>query len=70
MPNVIATSRYLGDGDDRHDKHDKRIKIHLFEKKIEGRNGWIIVRKEVNGKPFVYSITDSPNILKYLIHKK
>lgn len=67
MPNVIATSRYLGDGDDR---HDKRIKIHLFEKKIEGRNGWIIVRKEVNGKPFVYSITDSPNILKYLIHKK
>ena len=50
--------------------HVKRIKIHLFEKKIEGRNGWIIVRKEVNGKPFVYSITDSPNILKYLIHKK
>ena len=67
LPNVLANSKYSGDGTD---KHDERVKMHLFETKCGDTNAWIIVREEEKGKPYVHSITALPKILDFLKHKK
>lgn len=67
IENVIAASKYVGFGPD---KHDPDITMHLFEITIHGEKSWIIVRELIDGSIKLHSVSDSDNILNYLSNKK
>ena len=63
---VIAKSKYLDFGKD---KHDPKAKAHLFEIEIEREKSWIVVRELADGTINLHSISDSENILNVLKEK-
>ena len=67
IKNVFEKSTYRGYGPD---KHDPRIKMHLFEIEIMGDKSWMIVREFPNGEYVLHSISDRPSILNYLTNAK
>jgi len=62
---ILANSKYLGRIDDYKNKKDIEG-LHLFETNINGDKTWIIVREYKFGRMALYSISDSPEILKGL----
>ncbi len=66
LENLIHSAKYVGFGAD---VHRSDVIVHLFEVKILETKSWIIVREYPDGKIIIYSISDSPNILK-IIKKK
>ena len=62
---ILANSKYLGRIDDYKNKKDIEG-LHLFETEINGDKTWIIVREYKFGRMALYSISDSPEILKGL----
>lgn len=65
---VLKKSRYRGHKKDISEKPGSNW-VHLFETSIQGDKTWIIVKEYLDGKKYLYSISDSPNILKGLIEK-
>ena len=63
---VLANSKYLDWG---RDKHDPTAKAHLFEIEIKGEKSWIVVRELADGTINLHSISDSENILNILKEK-
>lgn len=66
LENLIYSAKYVGFGKD---VYRSDVIVHLFEVEILETKSWIIVRELSNGKTVIYSISDSPNILK-IIKKK
>lgn len=66
IKDVIRKAIYLGWGED---KHDNRVRVHLFETIIGGDKSWILVKEQADGDISLYSISDSDNILKVLNKK-
>lgn len=50
-----------------YDRHNVVIKTHLFETKICGKPSWVLVKEYPNGENLIYSISDSPSILDFLV---
>lgn len=65
---VLAKAKYLGRGKDNSTKPGSMF-IHLFETQIKGDKSWIIVKEYSDNNIILYSISDSPNILKALKEK-
>lgn len=67
LPMLMNNAAYLGCGVD---KHDARIKAHLFQIKISGITCWVIVREMMNGQCMIHSLTDNSSIFEKLGIKK
>ena len=65
---VLNRAKYLGRGKDNSNKLGSKY-IHLFEIEIMGDKSYIIVKEYDDGNKILYSITDSPEILKALNKK-
>lgn len=65
IEDVLDTAKYLGRKVDSSTKPGSKW-IHLFETKIQGEKSWIIIKEYQDGTTILYSISDSPNILKGL----
>lgn len=63
LPTLMRNAEYKGAGAD---KHDERIKAHLFQIKISGKDCWVIVRELENGQCNLHSITDNDTILNII----
>lgn len=63
IQDVLKDAKYLGRGNDNSIKPGTKW-IHLFETKIQGDKSWIIVKEYQDGNVLLYSISDSPAILK------
>lgn len=62
---VLDSAKYVGRKSDNSTKPGSKW-IHLFETKIQGEKSWIIIKEFQDGTTILYSISDSPNILKGL----
>lgn len=67
LPMLMNNAAYMGCGVD---KHDARIKAHLFQIKISGITCWVIVREMMNGQCMIHSLTDNSSIFEKLGIKK
>lgn len=67
LPMLMNNAAYMGCGVD---KHDARIKAHLFQIKISGITCWVIVREMMNGECVIHSLTDNSSIFEKLGIKK
>ena len=67
LPMLMNNAAYMGCGVD---KHDARIKAHLFQIKISGITCWVIVREMMNGECVIHSLTDNSSIFEKLDIKK
>ena len=67
LPMLMNNAAYMGCGVD---KHDARIKAHLFQIKISGITCWVIVREMMNGECVIHSLTDNFSIFEKLGIKK
>lgn len=65
IEDVLDTAKYVGRKVDSSTKPGSKW-IHLFETKIQGEKSWIIIKEYQDGTTILYSISDSPNILKGL----
>lgn len=65
---VLTEAEYLGPADKHKDK-DRLLQSHLFRTHIEDIDAYIIVWEFDTGEFILHSISDSPNILKYLKRK-
>ena len=65
IDSVLPASIYKGRGLDKSTKPGAMY-IHLFETEIAGDKSWIIVKEYSDGNKFLYSVSDSSNILKAL----
>ena len=65
IDSVLPASTYKGRGQDKSTKPGTMY-IHLFETEIAGDKSWIIVKEYSDGNKFLYSVSDSSNILKAL----
>ncbi len=63
LPMLMNNAAYMGCGVD---KHDARIKAHLFQIKISGITCWVIVREMMNGECVIHSLTDNSSIFEKL----
>lgn len=63
LPEVLDSSKYIGYGVD---KHDPRVKAHLYETIIGGDRSWIVVREFKDKTKLLHSISDSVNIIKII----
>lgn len=52
------------------DKHNVKIKAHLFETKVNDVLSWVIVREFPNGQLLIHSISDKSRILEFIIKKE
>jgi hypothetical protein len=68
IEDVLDTAKYVGRKVDSSTKPGSKW-IHLFETKIQGEKSWIIIKEYQDGTTILYSISDSPNILKGLNEK-
>lgn len=66
MENVLNNANYLGAGKD---KHDAKVKAHLFETAVKGDKCWIIVREFPDGKIQLHSISDNESVVKNILNK-
>ena len=62
---VLDSAKYVGRKSDNSTKPGSKW-IYLFETKIQGEKSWIIIKEFQDGTTILYSISDSPNILKGL----
>lgn len=67
LPMLMNNAAYMGCGVD---KHDARIKAHLFQIKISGITCWVIVREMTDGDCALHSLTDNSSIFEKLGIKK
>ena len=68
IKDIISKAEYLGPAD-KHKDIDRLIQSHIFKTKVRDLEAYIIVQ-EFKGNLFIlHSISDSPNILKYLKKK-
>lgn len=65
---VLREAEYLGPADKHKDK-DRLLQSHLFRTHVEDIDAYIIVWEFDTGEFILHSISDSPNILKYLKRK-
>lgn len=63
LPMLMNNAAYMGCGVD---KHDARIKAHLFQIKISGITCWVIVREMMNGECVIHNLTDNFSIFEKL----
>lgn len=65
---VLREAEYLGPAD-KHKDRDGLIQSHLFKTHVEDIDAYIIVWEFDSGEFILHSISDSPNILKFLKKK-
>lgn len=66
MENVLNNANYLGHGKD---KHDAKVRAHLFETTVKGDKCWIVVREFPDGKIQLHSISDNESVVKNILNK-
>ena len=65
---VLKEAEYLGPAD-KHKEREGLIQSHLFKTHVEDIDAYIIVWEFDSGEFILHSISDSPNILKFLKRK-
>ncbi|MEG1686090.1 MAG: hypothetical protein RR319_09155, partial [Bacteroides sp.] len=63
MKEVISNSKYKK-WSKYHKDNVEILKSHVFQTKIAGKDSWIIIRENKDGKFYFYSISDNKNVLK------
>jgi len=67
LSRLLQESSYVGYGKD---KHDSRLKVHLFKTQIGESDSWIIVRENEKGSLYIHSISDNKSIVEKVGIKK
>lgn len=60
---ILDTSTYIGQGID---KHDPKLKVHLYQTSIGLTDSWIVARELPNRGKILHSISDNPRIVNHI----
>ena len=60
---ILDTSTYIGQGID---KHDPKLKVHLYQTSIGLTDSWIVARELPNRGKILHSISDNLRIVNHI----